>query len=47
MPVLKISSVWLNTALIIGFGLMTIYSLIHVVNDIRFFGQETEEEVVE
>lgn len=43
MPVLKISSVWLNSALIIGFGLMTIYSLIHVINDIRFFGKEIEE----
>lgn len=47
MPVLKISSVWLNAALIIGFGLMTIYSLIHVINDIRFFGKEPEDEEVE
>lgn len=49
MPVLKISSVWLNSALIIGFGLMTIYGIINVINDIRFFGQfeDAEDEEAE
>ena len=35
MPILKISSVWLNSALILGFGLMTIYSLMNLVKTIR------------
>ena len=35
MPILKVSSVWLNAALILGFGLMTIYSLINLIQTIR------------
>ena len=35
MPILKISSVWLNSALILGFGLMTIYSLVNLIRTIR------------
>ena len=35
MPILKISSVWLNSALILGFGLMTIYSLANLIKTIR------------
>lgn len=35
MPILKISSVYLNSALIVGFGLMAIYALVTVINDIR------------
>ena len=30
-----VSSVWLNAALILGFGLMTIYSLINLIQTIR------------
>lgn len=35
MPILKISSVYLNSALIIGFGLMTVYSLWHCYEDMK------------
>ena len=35
MPILKISSVWLNSALILGFGLMTIYSLMNLIKTLR------------
>lgn len=35
MPILKISSVYLNSALILGFGLMTVYSIGHCIGDIR------------
>lgn len=35
MPILKISSVYLNSALIVGFGLMTIYSIAHCIGDIK------------
>ena len=35
MPILKISVNYLNFALLLGFGLMTIYSLIHCWEDIR------------
>ncbi len=35
MPILKVSSVWLNAALLLGFGLMTIYSLINLIQTIR------------
>lgn len=35
MPVLKISSVYLNAALILGFGLMAIYSLINCIDDVK------------
>ncbi len=35
MPILKVSSVWLNAALILGFGLMTIYSLMNLIQTIR------------
>lgn len=39
MPVLKISSVWLNVALIIGFGLMAVYSLANCIADIRLIAR--------
>ena len=35
MPILKVSSVWLNAALILGFGLMTIYSLMNLIRTLR------------
>lgn len=35
MPILKISSVYLNSALILGFGLMTIYSVYNVIRSIK------------
>lgn len=35
MPILKVSSVWLNSALILGFGLMTIYSLVNLIKTIK------------
>lgn len=35
MPVLKISSVYLNAALILGFGLMAIYSLVNCIVDVK------------
>lgn len=35
MPILKISSVYLNSALILGFGLMTIYSFGRCIGDIK------------
>lgn len=35
MPILKISSVWLNGALVGGFGLMAIYSLAALCRDLR------------
>jgi TRAP-type C4-dicarboxylate transport system permease small subunit len=34
MPILKISSVYLNFALTLGFGLMSIYALVNVIQDI-------------
>lgn len=34
MPVLKVSSVWLNVALIAGFGLMAVYALINCGRDV-------------
>ena len=39
MPILKVSSVWLNSALIIGFGLMTIYALFNCLRDVKEFAQ--------
>lgn len=35
MPILKVSSVVLNFALILGFGLMAIYSLVNCVEDVK------------
>ncbi len=35
MPIMKISSVWLNSALILGFGLMAVYSLVNCVQDVK------------
>ena len=35
MPILKISSVYLNASLFIGFGLMAIYSLVNMIQDAR------------
>lgn len=34
MPVLKVSSVWLNAALIAGFALMAVYSLVNCIRDV-------------
>lgn len=42
MPILKISSVYLNASLTIGFGLMAIYSLFNLVQDIRKMRKEEE-----
>ena len=35
MPILKISSVYLNASLFIGFGLMAIYSLVNLIQNAR------------
>lgn len=35
MPILKISSIYLNASLLIGFGLMAIYSLVNLILDAR------------
>ena len=35
MPILKISSIYLNSSLFIGFGLMAIYSLVNMIQDAR------------
>ncbi len=35
MPILKISSAYLNASLTIGFGLMAVYSLINLFQDVR------------
>ena len=35
MPILKISSVYLNSSLFIGFGLMAIYSLANLIQEAR------------
>ena len=35
MPILKISSIYLNSSLFIGFGLMAIYSLVNLILDAR------------
>ncbi len=45
MPIMKISSVWLNSALILGFGLMAIYSLINCVNDVKGIAHPEGKEV--
>ena len=44
MPVLKISSVYLNAALILGFGLMAIYSLANCIVDIKQLAKGNFEE---
>ena len=45
MPILKISVNYLYFALLLGFGLMAIYSLIHCVNDVRGLVRGKEKEV--
>ena len=35
MPIMKISVNYLYTALLIGFGLMAIYSLVHCIEDVK------------
>lgn len=47
MPILKISSVWLNSALILGFGLMTVYSLMNLIRTIREPSEGKRGEVTE
>lgn len=44
MPILKISSVWLNASLVLGFGLMTIYAIFNCWQDVRSFSQPAEKE---
>ena len=44
MPILKISSVYLNASLTIGFGLMAIYSLVNLIQDIRHMGKARADE---
>ncbi len=45
MPIMKISVNYLYFALLLGFGLMAIYSLIHCVNDVRGLVRGKEKEV--
>ncbi len=47
MPILKISVNYLYFALLLGFGLMTVYSLIHCGTDIRDLIRGKEKEVTE
>ena len=35
MPIMKISVNYLYTALLVGFGLMAIYSLVHCIDDVK------------
>ena len=35
MPIMKISVNYLYAALLIGFGLMAIYSLVHCIEDVK------------
>lgn len=44
MPIMKISVNYLYFALLLGFGLMAIYSLIHCVNDVRGLVRGKEKE---
>ncbi len=44
MPILKISSVYLNSALFIGFGLMTIYAVVNLVKNFKGMKEEKEGE---
>jgi len=45
MPILKISVNYLYAALLIGFGLMAIYSLIHCIEDIKQMANPERKEV--
>jgi len=45
MPILKISVNYLYAALLIGFGLMAIYSLIHCIEDIKQMANPKRKEV--
>ena len=47
MPILKISVNYLYFALLLGFGLMTVYSLIHCGTDVRDLIRGKEKEVTE
>lgn len=42
MPITKISSVYLNSAMIIGFGLMTIYSVYNLIHSIKAVNKTPE-----
>ncbi len=44
MPILKISTNYLNFALTLGFGLMSVYSVIHCIRDIRNMVRPPEKE---
>ena len=44
MPILKISSVYLNAALILGFGLMTVYSVFNLIQSINNVNKPIEKE---
>lgn len=44
MPIMKISSVYLNSALILGFGLMFIYSIYNLINSIKAINDPLEKE---
>ena len=44
MPIMKISVNYLYAALLIGFGLMAIYSLIHCIEDVKKMVQAREKE---
>lgn len=43
MPILKISSVYLNASLTLGFGLMAIYALVNLIQDARHLGKKEGE----
>ena len=45
MPITKVSSVYLNSAMIIGFGLMTIYSVYNLYKSIKAVNKAPEKEV--
>ena len=45
MPIMKISVNYLYTALLLGFGLMAIYSLIHCIEDVKNLAQRNGKEV--
>ena len=45
MPIMKISVNYLYTALLIGFGLMAIYSLVHCIEDVVRMARPRSEEV--
>ena len=45
MPIMKISVNYLYTALLLGFGLMAIYSLIHCIEDVKKLAKPDRKEV--